>query len=328
LHEEPLVVVENLKKFYSVRRGFISAIRGSSKIFIRAVDGVSFQIEQGEALGLVGETGSGKTTTGRLLVLLESPTEGMIKFKGINVLRLKKPDLKKFRRKVQMIFQDPYDSLDPRYTVFDTICEVLKIHNIGLSGEERTEMVLRVLEDVGLKPPDEFVYRLPHELSGGQRQRVAIARAIVLNPEFIVADEPVSMLDASVRTGIINLMLELKKKRNVTYLFISHDLAVTRYMCDKLAIMYMGKIVEFGPTELVIANMFHPYTKALISSVPIPDPKSVRERALIGEMLTIKDIPNGCRFHPRCPNSKDLCKIKEPELKELNEGYFVACHFI
>lgn len=324
--DEPVIKVESLKKLYELRRGFISSLFRSKKTYINAVDGVDFEIEEGETLGIAGESGSGKTTTGRILALLETPTEGHISFKGEDITRLRGKKIKEFRKKVQMIFQDPFDSLDPRYTVLDAIEEVLKIHHVVSTREERMEMVFEMLEDVKLKPAEEFIDRLPHELSGGQRQRVAIARSMILNPEFVVADEPISMLDSSVRAGIMNLMLELKRKSNSTFMFISHDLSASRYMCDNIAIMYLGKIMESGPTEEIIGNMMHPYTKALVSSVPIPDPKYERKPMKIGEALSMACIPEGCRFHPRCPYVKETCKRKEPELREVSKGHFVACH--
>ena len=325
MSETPIIEVQRLKKFYELRRGFLPTLGRSKKNYIKAVDGVNFKIENGETLGIAGESGSGKTTVGRLMALLEKPTDGIIKFKGENITRFKRQGVKVFRKKVQMIFQDPYDSLDPRFSVFDTLYEVLGIHHVGFSKEERTEIVFEMLEEVKLKPPEEFIERLPHELSGGQRQRIAIARAMILNPEFVIADEPISMLDTSVRAGIMNLMLELKAKSNVTYLFISHDLSASRYMCDNIIIMYLGKIVESGPTEEIIANMVHPYTKALISSVPIPDPEYKRKSMKIGELLNMTAIPEGCRFHPRCPYAKDICKNKEPAMRELSKGHLVAC---
>jgi peptide/nickel transport system ATP-binding protein len=328
IKNEALINVENLRRLFPVRRGFISSVfHPAEKIFVRAVGGVSFQIDQGKVLGLAGESGSGKTTTGKLLALLDTPTDGRIVFRGRDITRLNKRELKSFRKKVQMIFQDPYESLDPRFNVYDIVCEPLYAHHIGSSKEDRTDMVYKMLEDVELKPPEEFHGRYPHELSGGQRQRVAIARALVLNPEVLVADEPVSMLDVSIRSGIMNLMLKLKEKFRVTYLFITHDLSVARYMCDNIAIMYLGKIVEIGPTEKVISNPLQPYTRILLSNVPIPDPTFKRKRIRVhGEVPSGIDLPEGCPFHPRCPYAQDMCRKDEPQLFEMEKGHFTACH--
>ncbi len=328
MNEDNVVMkVRNLKKYFELHTGMFKFVGES--IYVKAVDGVSFNIHQGEILGLVGESGCGKTTAGRLLTRLEDPTEGSIIFEGEDIAKLRGKHLKNYRRNVQMIFQDPYESLNPRFTVLKTIMEPLIIHGIGETYDDKVEMVIKALEDAGLKPAEEYLSRFPHELSGGQRQRVAIARALVLRPKFIVADEPVSMLDVSIRAGVMNLMLDLRDKYGIPYMFITHDIAVARYMSDKIAVMYLGKIVEMADTDEVIFNPLHPYTKALISAVPVPDPDHKHGRVEIkGEIPSPINLPPGCRFWPRCPYAqKGLCDIKEPPLREITPGHFVACHF-
>ena len=321
-----LVKVEGLEKRFQMRGSLFYSLLGRKQQYVDAVRGINFQINRGEVFGLAGESGCGKTTTGRLLASLEEPTGGQIFFKGEDITDLKGSTLKKFRRKVQMIFQDPYDALDPRYTVFRSVCEPLVIHDIG-SSEERVKLVNDILEHVDLTPPKDFFHRLPHELSGGQRQRVAVARAMVLDPEFLVADEPVSMLDVSIRAQILNLMLRLKEEFNVTYLFITHDLSVARYMCDRLAVMYLGTIVETGIAEELIQNPVHPYTKLLLSSVPVPDPMVKRESIHSSfDISHSQNVTKGCRFYPRCANAKETCLTTEPKLKEIKENHYVACY--
>ncbi len=319
--------VQGLRKLFPLKAGLLGSLLGREQ-FVHAVDGVSFQIRKGEILGIVGESGCGKTTTGRLLVRLEDPTEGSMRFHGTDIATLKGGALRNFRRRVQMIFQDPYESLNPRFTVMDTVAEPLIVHRVTDSIEAREDLVAKALEHAELEPASEFLYRYPHELSGGQRQRVAIARAIVLQPEFIVADEPVSMLDVSIRAGVMNLLLRLRDEFNLTLVFISHDVGVTRYMSDRIAVMYLGRIVELSTAEEVIANPLHPYTQALLTSVPVPDPKFQRGRAkIMGELPSPIDLPPGCAFHPRCPYAKDLCRTTKPELREVVPGHYAECHF-
>ncbi len=321
-----LIRVENLKKWFPLKRGFFASLFGS-EVYVRAVDGISFNIYEGEIFGLAGESGSGKTTTGRLILRLIEPTEGKIYFEDTDITNLKSKELKPYRRRMQIIFQDPYESLNPRMTVYDIITEPLRVHKIGEGEEERLELAYKILESVQLIPPEEFLYRFPHELSGGQRQRVAIARALILRPKFIVADEPISMLDMSIRAEILNLMLNLKKEYGLTYLYITHDLATARYICDRIAIMYLGKIVELGSMDSVLENPLHPYTRALLAAVPVPDPDiKIGEIPIKGEIPSPINIPSGCRFHPRCPYAKEICRSKEPELKEIEYQHFVACH--
>jgi peptide/nickel transport system ATP-binding protein len=327
MENEPLVEVENLRKLFPVRGGFLDSLLGRKERFLHAVDGVSFHINHGETLGLAGESGCGKTTTGMLLVLLETPTDGTIKYQGTDISTLNKKEQNEFRETVQIIFQDPYESLDPRLRVFDAIMEPLVINHVGSSKAERKNMVHEMLEEVELKPVEMFVDKYPHELSGGQRQRVAIARSMILKPKLIIADEPVSMLDASVKVGIMNLMFRLKEEFDATYLLITHDLSVSRYMCDRIAIMYLGVIVEIGPTEEVISDPRHPYTKMLISSVPVPDPIFNRQRTRNpGEIPIPIDLPQRCRFHSRCTHVEEICAKCEPELQEIGKNHFVACH--
>ncbi len=320
---ETLVEVRNLKKYFPVSRGLFKKVKN----YVHAVDDISFTIKRGEVLGLAGESGCGKTTTGKLLVRLEDPTDGSIYLNGVDIATLEGKELKRFRRNVQMIFQDPYESMNPRLTIYDTIAEPLAVQKIG-NIIERQERVAEMLRLVGLTPPESFLFRFPHELSGGQRQRVAIARAMVLNPAFIVADEPTSMLDVSIRAGIMKLMLDLREKFEISYLYITHDLAVARYMCDRLAIMYLGKIVEMGETEEVLQNPLHPYTKALISAVPVPDPTYRREPLEIKGMISRPiDPPPRCRFYDRCPIATPRCEEDpHPPLEDKGGGHLVACY--
>jgi len=323
---EKIVEATNLVKWFPLRTGLLSSLI-KKELFVKAVDDINFDIYTGEIFGLAGESGSGKTTTGKLLIRLIEITGGKIVFKGDDITSLPEAKFKPLRRKLQIIFQDPYESLNPRMTINDIISEPLRVH--GISDErEITKRMNRVLEDVKLTPPDEFLFRYPHELSGGQRQRVAVARAIILSPEFIVADEPVSMLDVSIRAEVLNLILELREKYNVSFLFITHDLALARHICDRIAIMYLGKIVEMGSTEDVIKDSLHPYTKALIKAVPVPDPTARRAEVVIkGEIPSPVNPPLGCHFHTRCPSYiGDICRTKEPPLKELKKKHYVACH--
>jgi peptide/nickel transport system ATP-binding protein len=323
-----LVKVEHLVKKFPVSSGLFK----TSKSFIHAVDDISFEIGYGSSLGLVGESGCGKTTTGKLLTRLYDPTSGLIEINDpkvgqVDLATLKGQDLKEFRGRVQIIFQDPYESLNPRRTIFDTVSEPLVVQGLG-NITQREEQVSTLLETVGLTPASSFLFRYPHELSGGQRQRVAIARALVVNPSFVVADEPTSMLDVSIRIGVMQLMMELANEMDVSYLYITHDLAVARYMCQRIAVMYIGKIIEKASTEELLAHPLHPYTRALISAVPVPDPEFQRQAIPIkGGVSAPIDPPDQCRFYNRCPLADDFCRDNpHPPLEDKGGGHFVACY--
>jgi peptide/nickel transport system ATP-binding protein len=322
-----ILEVTNLRKYFPVEKSFLDKLLTSQKSFVHAVDDISFSVNRGDILGLVGESGSGKSTTGRLCLKLIEPTSGKIIFEGVDLASLHGDELRRFRRNMQLIFQDPAASLCPRIRVGDAIRHALSFQGIGTENEEakRTRVML---ERVGLKPWNNFYDRFPHELSGGQRQRVVIARALVLNPKFVVADEPIAMVDVSVRAQILELMVELKKEFDLTYIFITHDLAMANCICSSIAIMYLGKIVETGPKEKVFESPLHPYTLALMSSIPVPDPKmKVKHIIPKGEIPSPINPPKGCRFHPRCPFSQPLCTQKEPELANADGGHSVACFF-
>jgi peptide/nickel transport system ATP-binding protein/oligopeptide transport system ATP-binding protein len=319
-----LVEVENLKKYFWVGGGGFR-----KKEAVRAVDDISFFIKKGETFGLVGESGCGKSTCGKVILRLFDPTDGKICFDGQDITCLNKKEMKKFRREMMIIYQDPFASLDPRMTIGSIIAEPMEVHGLTGSREEKEERVVDLMEKVGLTPDQ--MNRYPHEFSGGQRQRIGIARALVTNPKFIVADEPVSALDVSIQAQIINLLRDLQKELHIAYLFIAHDLSVIKHISDRIAVMYLGKIVEMTSKKELFDNPLHPYTEALLSSVPIPNPKMRRKKKrsiLMEDVPSPINPPSGCRFRTRCSKARDVCKEKEPELVEIDREHFVACHFV
>ena len=319
---EKLVEVKNLKKHFPVRAGVFSRPIAA----VKAVDGVSLEIKPAETFGLVGESGCGKSTLARVILRLIEPSEGEIYFQGKNLLKLKGEELRRIRKDMQIIFQDPYSSLNTRMTVGAIVGEALSVHKLA-RGKEKKERVMELLNEVGVHP--EAYNRYPHEFSGGQRQRIGIARALACEPKFIVCDEPVSALDVSIQAQILNLFIELQEKHKIAYLFISHDLRVVEHIADKVAVMYLGKIVELAPAPLLYSQPLHPYTRILLSSVPIPDPRQKRKKLLVyGDVPSPINPPSGCRFHPRCKYATGICQEQEPELKEYSAGHFASCHHI
>jgi len=317
---DEFVSIRSLKKHYPIRRGLFRRRTAA----VKAVDGVDLSIGRGETLGLVGESGCGKSTLGRLILRLEEPNEGSIRVEGKDISALKAGELQKLRRNIQIIFQDPYSSLNPRKRVDSIVGEPLAIHEIA-SGKEREERVVELLETVGLRPEQRFLY--PHQFSGGQRQRIGIARALALNPRLVVADEPVSSLDVSIQAQIVNLLQDLQARLGLTYLFISHDLNLIEYISDRVAVMYLGKIMEIARSEVLCRQPVHPYSEALLSALPSLDPQSKRQRILLkGDVPSPIDPPSGCRFHTRCPLRIDICDKEEPPLSERPNGSRVACH--
>ena len=321
---EALLKVENLKMHFPIYRGVFQRQVGA----VHAVDGVSFEVMRGETLGLVGESGCGKSTTGRTVLQLYKPTAGEVHFEGVDLVSLKNEDMRKTRRKIQMIFQDPYASLNPRMTVADIVSEPLMVHNVG-TGKEIQERVAHLLELVNLNPA--FATRYPHEFSGGQRQRIGIARALALQPSFIVCDEPISALDVSIQAQVVNLLEELQEQFNLTYLFIAHDLSMVRHISKRIAVMYLGVIMELAERDELYLKPLHPYSQALLSAVPIPDPvaDAKRKRVILeGDVPSPVNPPSGCRFRTRCPIADKICAESRPEFREAAPGHFVACHMV
>jgi oligopeptide/dipeptide ABC transporter ATP-binding protein len=320
---ENLLEVKNLKKYFPVKAGIFK----KTVAHVKAVDDISFTVKEGETLGLVGESGCGKSTTGRTILRLLEATAGEVIFEGKSVMDLDKKAMRAIRRDMQIIFQDPYASLNPRMTVADIVGEPLDIHKLAKNKKERNEKVREILENVGLGA--EYMHRYPHEFSGGQRQRIGVARALAVDPKLIIADEPVSALDVSVQAQVVNLLQDLQKEFGLTYLFIAHDLSVVKHISDRVAVMYLGKIVELTDKKELFKNPIHPYTQSLLSAIPEADPKKKKDRIILeGDVPSPVNPPSGCRFHPRCPKAFDTCSVKEPEFKEYGDGHFAACHLL
>lgn len=318
-----IVEIKDLKKYFSVKKKSMSA----PKQFVKAVDNVSFDIYEGETLGLVGESGCGKSTLGRTILKLYEPTSGEIIYKGQNIVKYKDKAMKPLRREMQIIFQDPYSSLNPRMNVFSIVSEALIEHKLYKKGDDLNKRVEEIIEQCGLSPY--HIYRYPHQFSGGQRQRIGIARALALEPKFVVCDEPVSALDVSIQSQILNLMMDLQKKMGLSYLFISHDLSVVKHISDRVGVMYLGSIVELADKETLYKNPVHPYTKALLAAIPVPNPDRISEMNIIqGEIPSNVQTPSGCKFHTRCPYAMKICKEENPVTKEIEKGHFCACHLI
>ena len=323
---QPLIQVRQLKKHFPIRQGLIFEKEVGA---VKAVDGITFDIQQGETLGLVGESGCGKTTAGRTILGLYPITAGSVIISGISLEEADKEHIKLLRRYAQMIFQDPYASLNPRWTVSAIIGEPLRVHKLLADDKARTERVHELMLKVGLSP--RLINRFPHEFSGGQRQRIGVARALACNPKFIVCDEPISALDVSIQAQVVNLLEDLQDEFGLTYLFIAHDLSMVRHICDRVAVMYLGVMVELAERDELYDNPLHPYTQALLSAVPVPDPKTSRKRQRIilpGDVPSPINPPSGCRFHPRCPIAMEHCSQQEPEWREVTQGHWVACHAV
>ncbi len=317
-----LLKVEDLKKYFPIRTGLFSRKTGD----VKAVDGVSFEVFEGETLGIVGESGCGKSTTGRVIMRLHEATDGRVTFDGLELNSLSNDAMRKVRRDIQMVFQDPYASLNPRHSIGKILEEPLIVHGIGTAAE-RKKKVIEFLEVVGLSAY--HAKRYPHQFSGGQRQRIGIARALMTNPKLIIADEPVSALDVSIQAQVLNLMKRLQEDLNLTYIFIAHDLGVVRHISDRVGVMYLGKMVELSNSEELYANPLHPYTQALLSAVPVPDPGFERDQILLkGDIPSPADPPTGCTFHTRCPLAIELCKQQVPQFLEVKSGHYVACHLV
>jgi oligopeptide/dipeptide ABC transporter ATP-binding protein len=319
----PVIEVHDLCKYFPVNP---TSLFDKQEKYVHAVDGVDLEVAPQEVVAIVGESGCGKSTLALTLMGLEPATSGSVKITGDEISELTSSEMRSLRRNIQMIFQDPYESLNPVMKIGDIVAEPLKVHGLAKDKKERRERVFRALEEAGLKPADNFVGRYPHQISGGQRQRVAIAAALVLEPQILLADEPVSMLDVSIRAEILNLLLELREKEGISVLLITHDLGTVGYIADRIAVMYLGRIVEIGETQAILHNPLHPYTQALLSVSPVPNPRQRRERIILqGETPNPIDLPPGCRFHPRCPIAQAACRETDPALEQIDEGHEVAC---
>lgn len=322
MEKKKILEVRDLTKYFPLGKGKIK----EGQPCVKAVEGVSFDLYEGETLGLVGESGCGKSTLGRAILRLHEPTSGSVIFNGEDVLKKNRKEMRKLREEMQFIFQDPYSSLNPRMNVFNILSEPLIAHGMFKRGPELEEYIKKLMERCGL--PSYYCYRYPHQFSGGQRQRIGIARSLALNPRFIICDEPVSALDVSIQSQIINLMMDMQEEKNISYIFISHDLSVVKHISDRVGVMYLGSLVEIADKDEIYANPQHPYTKALMSAIPIPDPKSKTQmHAIKGEIPSNVNIPSGCKFHPRCPFATEKCKAEVPQVKEIKPGHFVQCHF-
>ncbi len=317
-----ILEVRDVKKYFPLGKGRLK----EGAPCVKAVDGITFDLYEGETLGLVGESGCGKSTLGRTIIRLYDPTSGTVLFEGEDISKKSRKEMRKLREKMQFIFQDPYSSLNPRMNVFNILAEPLLAHGIFKRGPELEAYVKDLMDKCGL--PSYYCYRYPHQFSGGQRQRIGIARSLALNPSFIICDEPVSALDVSIQSQIINLMKDMQEEKNISYIFISHDLSVVKHISDRVGVMYLGTMVELASKENIYGNPQHPYTQALIAAIPIPDPEKRHEMKLIeGEIPSNVHTPSGCKFHPRCPYAKEICKEKEPPVKEIEPGHFVKCWF-
>lgn len=323
MSNDTILEVRNLKKYFQAGRpGWFSR----REDFVHAVDDVDLQLKRGEVIALVGESGCGKSTLALTLMLLEQATEGNILFEGIDITHASPKERKAIRQRIQMVFQDPYESLNPTQTIEEIVMEPLRVHGLTPNPDERRRRIISALEDSGLKPAEEYLHRFPHQLSGGQRQRVVIAGALVLEPHLLLADEPVSMLDVSIRAEIINLLADLRRTRNISVIFITHDLGTVGYFADRVAVMYLGRIVEIGNMREVLQDPQHPYTQALLSVIPVPNPRMRRKRQILqGETPNPIDLPPGCRFHPRCPVAIDVCKQSDPALMKVSDSHQAAC---
>lgn len=328
IRQNNIIDIKNLKVYFKIRQSFYKEVIKREKKIVKAVDKINLSIKKGEILSLVGESGSGKTTTGKAVLQLVKKIDGSILFDNKEINYKDKTYMKKFRKRTMMIFQDPYQSLDPKFNALDTVLEQLQLMKIKMTLEEKEKKVITALEFAGLKPGGDFLYKYPHELSGGQRQRISIATSFIISPDFIVADEPVSMLDASVRADILKLFVTMKEEKGTSFMFITHDLALAWLISDRIAIMYLGKIVEIGSADLITGGYIHPYSQALASVLGVVGRKREKKMIILkGEIPSPINIPSGCRFHSRCPICEEKCKIEEPELVEYKSGHFVACHF-